>query len=272
MSYLVIYHGGCRDGFCAAWVCKNALAAHNPEFHEGYYGQAPPDVTGKYVVIVDFSYPLEQMNIIAQQAASVLVLDHHKTAQEALSSFVGRFNVEVVFDMEKSGARLAWDHYFPGKSPNWLVSYVEDRDLWRHALTDSNYANAWISVLPFEFDKWDRASNAGVHFAATHGASVIAKRDQYIREVSKNNRVVRFHDHTVPIVNAPQTDISELLHTLCQEYLFAVGWWQRADGKFQYSLRSKSFDVSEIAKAHGGGGHKNAAGFESEFMLNLPLA
>jgi nanoRNase/pAp phosphatase (c-di-AMP/oligoRNAs hydrolase) len=54
-----------------------------------------------------------------------------------------------------------------------------------------------------------------------------------------------------------------------------MSWWQRADGKFQYSLRSRnhlkegddSFDVSELAKLMGGGGHKNAAGFESDHML-----
>ena len=46
-----------------------------------------------------------------------------------------------------------------------------------------------------------------------------------------------------------------------------VEWW-RGHGVFNYSLRSKGdFDVSELAKRHGGGGHKNAAGFQSPALL-----
>lgn len=42
---------------------------------------------------------------------------------------------------------------------------------------------------------------------------------------------------------------------------------QEKDGSFKVSLRSKSdLDVSQIALAFGGGGHKRAAGFESEMI------
>lgn len=34
-------------------------------------------------------------------------------------------------------------------------------------------------------------------------------------------------------------------------------------------LYSKDFDVSEIAKAHGGGGHKTAAGYQIEFLQDI---
>ena len=45
--------------------------------------------------------------------------------------------------------------------------------------------------------------------------------------------------------------------------LFAAGYFQRADRKWQFSLRSREgFDVSEVAKKYGGGGHAPAAGFE----------
>jgi nanoRNase/pAp phosphatase (c-di-AMP/oligoRNAs hydrolase) len=48
-----------------------------------------------------------------------------------------------------------------------------------------------------------------------------------------------------------------------------VGWSQRADGLFTYSLRSAEggLDVSVIAKRHGGGGHPHAAGFTSAKLL-----
>jgi nanoRNase/pAp phosphatase (c-di-AMP/oligoRNAs hydrolase) len=55
----------------------------------------------------------------------------------------------------------------------------------------------------------------------------------------------------------------ELIGKLAEMSDFAVGFFQRADGKWQYSLRSRgNFDVSKLAERYGGGGHKPSAGFE----------
>jgi len=46
-------------------------------------------------------------------------------------------------------------------------------------------------------------------------------------------------------------------------YEFGAAYFVRDDGKKVYSLRSVGdFDVSEVAKKYGGGGHRNAAGFQ----------
>jgi nanoRNase/pAp phosphatase (c-di-AMP/oligoRNAs hydrolase) len=100
------------------------------------------------------------------------------------------------------------------------------------------------------------------------GEVVEDKIRHYVTEVAKNARRVTFEGHNVPLVNAPQVDISELVGFLSAGETFAMGWWQRADGKFSYSLRSRGdFDVSELAKRHGGGGHRNAAGFLLDRVL-----
>ena len=36
--------------------------------------------------------------------------------------------------MEKSGARLAWEHFYPNEPLPWPLRHVEDQDLWRFAL------------------------------------------------------------------------------------------------------------------------------------------
>ena len=45
---------------------------------------------------------------------------------------------------------------------------------------------------------------------------------------------------------------------------FGACYFDRGDGKRQWSLRSRdgAVDVAKVAKRHGGGGHRNAAGFE----------
>ncbi len=276
MRTLVIYHGGCRDGFCAAWVCYNAERARNrdADFFAAFYGQPPPDVSGRDAVIVDFSYPRDVMESMAREAASLVVLDHHKTAEEALRGFAEEIGepgrVKVIFDMNRSGAGLAWDAFNPGKPRPWLVDYVEDRDLWLHRLPGGPAVNAYLGTVEFSFEAFDAAAAGDVGQAELAGRAVEAKIHQYIREVKKNAERITFEGYDVPIVNAPQVDISELVGHMANGETFAMGWW-RGHGVFNYSLRSKGdFDVSELAKRYGGGGHKNAAGFQSNRLILEP--
>lgn len=269
---LVIYHGKCRDGFCSAWVAHryfSSLRMSKVLFHEAHYGTPPPECISKDVWILDFSYTREQMEKIYSEAWSLTVLDHHATAYEALRGLPG----DVHFDMSRSGAGMTWDRLFPHEKRSWLVDYVEDRDLWRHALPHSRSVNAFIGTFPFGFGVWSDHHDGGLNdYVVDRGDAVLRKIDQYCRETGTNTLHVHYEEWRVPIVNASQCDISELLHYLLmrERPAFVIGWSQRHDGRFQYSLRSEgNFDVSKIAKKFGGGGHKNAAGFMSDRLLHL---
>lgn len=75
---MCIYHGNCADGFGAAWVVRKALG--EIEFYGAKHQEPPPDVTGKDVVIVDFSYKRPVLLEMAEEANSILIIDHHKSA------------------------------------------------------------------------------------------------------------------------------------------------------------------------------------------------
>lgn len=267
---LVLFHGACRDGFGAAWCVWRRHP--QSEFVPCFYGAEPPDVAGRDVVMIDFSYPRPVMERIAAECSTLLVLDHHQTAEAALKDFAAP-NAHVVFDMNRSGAGITWDHFFPGQPRPWIIDYVEDRDLWRHKLPNGPAVNAYLGTLRYDFEHWYQTSRMPVEKAAELGEVVEDKIRHYVTEVAKNARRITFEGYDVPIVNAPQVDISELLSFLCNGETFAMGWWQRGDGVYQYSFRSRGdFDVSELAKKYGGGGHKNAAGFQSAVMLDLPAS
>jgi oligoribonuclease NrnB/cAMP/cGMP phosphodiesterase (DHH superfamily) len=255
---LVIYHGACRDGFTAAWVARQKYPG--AEFLAGYFGKGPPRVHGRNVLIADFSYKRPVLEELAAQSQSILLLDHHKTAEDDLGTLSYTY-----FDMDRSGAGITWDRLFPGRPRPWLVDYVEDRDLWRWSLPDSKAVNAYLSVLDFNFEAWDAAIDLGVDRAKELGAVVLAKIDQYVTEVRKNARIIDLDGFRVPAVNASPVDTSELLEGLAKGHPCALAWSVRFDGVIQYSLRSAEdgVDVSEIARAHGGGGHPHASGFES---------
>lgn len=260
---IVLYHKGCKDGWASAWVASKALGPAT-DYYGVAYGDPHPDVdyTGCDVYIIDFSYDRETLEAIHKVARQLVVLDHHKTAQEALKGLDYAF-----FDMERSGAGMAWDYFFGPAARHWLVDYVEDRDLWRFKLRRSKEVNAYIQSLEYTFDAWNKASMRDWVWAAEAGEHVMSHVKQYIQQIVGANLQRRyfFGQPHVPLINAAHTDVSELLDELISATgePFAVAWRMRSNGSISFSLRSRSdFDVSEWAKIYGGGGHKNAAGFE----------
>lgn len=281
---LVLYHDACKDGFGAAWAHHQAgLPAEYLAIQHGT--AAPLDLLrGRRVVMLDFCFKRPEMVEVFRACASLTVLDHHQTAAEEMGwvpradgpaerPFAEEHGGSIFFDMQRSGAGLTWDVFNPSKPRPWLIDYVEDRDLWRNALPESRETNAYISTLAFDFAVWDAAAQERptTEFLATYGRAAMAKTYQYVREVSKNACRVRFEGFDVPIVNAPQFDISELLNYLATNEPFAMGWWQLADKRFKYSLRVKDsgIDVSRFAQKWGGGGHPAAAGFEADSPIHL---
>lgn len=278
MPSTVVYHANCPDGFCAAWLFHKVLP--KAEFVPANYGDPLPEVRNDHdFYIVDFSYPPEQLLDLAERANRVVVLDHHKTAEAALWGLTHP-RLEVTFDMEKSGGRLAWEwlynssnaifgfFYRPIDKPPKLVQYTEDRDLWRHALPNTHEVNACIRSYPPDFDEWDCLEGSLVGDLAHEGKCILRYRRQRIEEMKAQAVMYRFDDWNVPFVNCAIKDIqSEVAGELADP--FAVCWYQQSNGRFSYSLRSHGdFDVSIIAKQFGGGGHKNAAGFETEKMIH----
>lgn len=264
----VIYHANCIDGFTAAW-CAWKVFDDTAEYIPAQYGEAAPDVTGADVLVLDFSYPRETLLRMHAEAKSLRVLDHHKTAEADLKGLGF-----CTFDMNRSGAGIAWDELKTGERPP-LVAYVEDRDLWRFALPDSRTINAFIGSFDFSFQTWCSLSDGLFDLrqrdaVLTGGQAILRKEHRYVVEMSKQARMVEVAGLIVPVVNAPYINTSELVGYLAEQFgPFAVGWFQRGDGKYQYSLRSRGdYDVSEVAKKYGGGGHRNAAGFTVDSLIH----
>ena len=69
----------------------------------------------------------------------------------------------------------------------------------------------------------------------------------------------------IPTVNSPILML-EVKARLCEKYPdapFTAYFFDWSDGKRQWGLRANDdFDVSEVAKRLGGGGHRLDAGFE----------
>ena len=261
MKTLCIYHGNCADGFSSAWVVRKALGEDSVDFHAGVYQNDPPDVTDRDVVMVDFSYKHPVLTEMAESANSILILDHHKSAEADLTDLPS--NVTTHFDMERSGARITWDHFFPNEDPPKLLLHVEDRDLWRFDLPGTREIQAAVFSYPYDFKVWDDLMSSATVTLHQEGVAIERKHFKDIREfiaVAAYRDTIAGYD--VPVLNAPYFWSSDAGHIMAQDEPFAACYWDTPEGRV-YSLRSvdDGVDVSEIAAQFGGGGHKHAAGY-----------
>jgi uncharacterized protein len=149
---LILYHGHCPDGWCAAYIAskKYPEAKLVPMDHGANHAEVLKECIHKDVLMVDFSLRTREENdTLAASTRSFLILDHHKSAQAVLENAS-----YAVFDMKRSGAGLTWDYLFGGTRP-WVVDFIEDRDLWNWKLPRSKEICAYLNTLLFTLEEWD---------------------------------------------------------------------------------------------------------------------
>lgn len=263
------------------------------------YGQLPPyEDLEKFapdkIFIVDFSYGYKILTLLEELYPDITVIDHHKGALPNLQAWLPIKSVNpgagsYFFDNDQSGCGLTWnlfhlddswnpeehgsDELQPSAPMPDILAYVQDRDLWKFELENSKEINAFIATLPNDFEVWD---DFYLPEAYDCGKAIIAFQQRQIEARLKDVRVVDFNTpyigieyaqetfHQIPIVNASE-NISELGNELCKRFPespFSMSYCDRGDGMRSYSLRSiGDFDVSAVARAFSGNGHRNSAGF-----------
>lgn len=267
---LVLFHGkGCPDGFAAALAAWRYYGGQ-AEFLGLDHGQVSsladlPDVAGRAVYILDFSLPADVLTAIDGCAEKLVMLDHHQSAADKLAGFACRCGA-VHFDMGKSGARLAWEFFFPDQEPPALVAMVEDRDLWLWQLPDSA---AFLSALDMEkqdFARWAEVANMDGQALTTYIARGQAMDDKFQRlaqDIAKDACPITFNGEQGLMVNAPSAFHSLVGNILSEQSgTFALVWTVTDKGLVKGGLRAvRSYNVIPLAESLGGGGHPQACGF-----------
>lgn len=277
---LVIYHDTCMDGFAAAWVAREAFLLENvqPEFMPHQYGRQfdPKICRNRPVYLLDYSFKLPVMKEIQERSSMLVILDHHKTAEAEIAGLVPRQDRDIFrFDMNRSGASMAWSHFFGGDVPPF-IRHVEDRDLWRFALPDTEAIMDAVASYPYDFESYGRlaekcSSPAGKEELLREGRAIGRWKNEQVKIAVSQAREVELDGYRVLAVNQSVANLlSQVAGELAQGRPFGLAYFQAKEGHWVYSLRSKDpdgIDVAVLAKRHGGGGHKNAAGFQSPELL-----
>jgi oligoribonuclease NrnB/cAMP/cGMP phosphodiesterase (DHH superfamily) len=263
---LVIYHAGCTDGFGAAYAAWKLLG-DRADYHAAKHSEPPPDVVGKNVVVLDFSYDNATTKKLMKEAKNFLVIDHHKTAMVELH------DVSCTrFDMNHSGAMLAWKFFHPGKEAPRLIKFIEDRDLWKWEIPYSKEFSAAFDMVPFDFEEFDKyLDDSAVDNAQERGAYILAYSKTVISKIAKQAVPRKMDGKDILVVNSSHW-MSEIGAALSPKCDFAVIWYYDHETRqVKVSLRAhhEDADVSEIAKRYGGGGHRKAAGFNLPANVNI---
>lgn len=255
---MVIFHGDCSDGFGAAWSAWKLLG-DRATYHPSKHGEPIPDVRGRNVVVLDFSYDNATTKRLISEAKGFLIIDHHKSAMVDLHDISC-----ARFDMNHSGAMLAWKFFHPGKEPPRMIRHIEDRDLWKWEIPYSREFVAAFDMVPFEFEEYDKyLDDSAVDAAQERGAHILAYNKTVIARSIKRATPRSIGGKSVLVVNASHL-ISEIGSALAPRCDFAlIWWWDHRTCQVRASLRAhhEDADVSEVAKRWGGGGHRKAAGF-----------
>ncbi len=301
MKPLVIYHANCTDGFgaaFAAWLKLGDNAEYLPmnylkatdgvaEFHERV--KIDCSIGEREVYILDFSLPKAVMDWLFGHAKRVVWLDHHKTAFEMWLGSMPQHGQYVIgightvwLDNNKSGAMLAWEYFHPGTEVPMLIRHIDDYDRWQFKMRGTKEFHAALaSYKPWTFDQWWRLfydkPGLGTYKRADlvqEGKAILRAHNQHVQSALKQavecKITIKTEQHGCTgemglAANAPYFLASDLGSELANKSgTFGLVWSMAGDGQIHCSLRSNGdYDVSAIAKAFGGGGHRNAAGFST---------
>jgi len=257
----VLYHRD-ADGFGAAYAAWLRFG-DGANYISVQYGEPRPVIPKETeeLFIVDFSYDFATCCDLASRYY-LTIIDHHKTAESVLKDCDF-----AIFDMNKSGAVLTYEHFFEGEDVPLVLQYVQDRDLWRFDMDHSKEINAYIASLDEDFEVW-HMFDYNVAYKAGHAIQRVL--DKQIESATRHLGIAQLDGHRTAVVNNT-ANISESCHKILEDNIdveIALSYFIDKEGVTVCSLRSRGdVDVSEIAKKRGGGGHKCAAGFrQSEGM------
>ena len=274
---VVIYHDQCRDGFGAAYAAWKKFGDDASYIPRKTQEAVPEGLQHKEIYIVDYSYKKPELDELVKHNKSVVVIDHHATSEEAVTSFK-----QNVFDMEHSGAVLAWKYFHPHTEVPKLLLYIEDHDLWHFKMEHNREFGSALGEYNQDFETWDKLNGNlddrdDFSKFISLGGVIAGFEDKLVQKLLAFKEKISFEGKEMYAVNCSRLYRSIVAHELSTlngkegGVEMAIVYY-RYDGKVHCSLRSNGeVDVRAMAEKYGGGGHKNASSIRVDSFEELPF-
>jgi hypothetical protein len=296
----VVFHRMDLDGIGSAMVILNYLLNEEQRnmdeiiLHAFNYGEdILSPVPGDHVYIADVSFKPEQMAYLWKHVEDgdifVTWIDHHKTAYDD-SVRNGYDGMKGIRNLHRpSAVELCWNYFNDAQAPEGikLLSLYdtwcnEDKFHWKENILPFQYGmkgKGWLNRLMREVDSQEgmRAVVRNFMRACTDEVDEIRQEGDVIMAYQKEEDTMttkqrafsfRFEGITFAVMNAFGNSNSfvgvPFIHEARMLFNYDPGkclWRVSMYGVDDKDQQSKH-DLSIIAKSRGGGGHKNACGFE----------
>ena len=267
MKIFCYHHSKDLDGLFSGAVVKYKYP--EAEMCGFDYGDKVKLVEGyDLVIMADISLPITMLERLKNTNKKFVWIDHHaRTIREAEDE--GReFDGIRDKDNEYSACVLTWKYLYPNESIPSVLYRVQDQDLWRFKLKDTEVITAGIYTL--YADNMEALVGIVDDYEVYYddlweaGTTILKQREQQVNVTVANAEVKRWNGNTIGLSNT-NSYMSNVGHELLKENISFAVVWHIKKGIASVSLRSSGKpDVSEIASRYGGGGHPQASGFNME--------
>ena len=281
------YHNDLDGKSAAALIWARTENPRKQDFIKVDYNKSVPDPCmvwpNEQVFIVDYSFTeptKHQLTGILAKTKDVVWLDHHLSSQELLDNdkelndtFFNHYcdcamvNPHATIDMEKSGAMLVWEYFNPEVEAPEYIKYIDDYDRWVHQYEESILYKLFVESYMHE--PWDEIWEDMLYrdmLSMVNEGGVIKRFDDV--KNTKEARAISFESTIlgIPCIAICKPGNSSALAEKFSQYPLGIVFQYR-NGTYTYSVYSKTVNCKEIAEYFGGGGHKGAAGFTSDYIV-----
>jgi len=285
---ICFFHSADLDGHCSGAIVKHEMG-DAVELRGINHGNPFPwdEVHGRDVIMVDFSLqPFSDMVLLHKVSSHLTWIDHHKSAIDDYNAYRQGSDERRFWDgkleIGKGACELTWEYYYPTWKENYMpgaVRLLSLYDVWKHDQDDD--------ALPFQFgmrmfetyptkpeamELWTDlfTKHAAPRDIISKGKTILAYQDQQNEAYANSAAFETELDGLKCIAINKMLTNSQMFDSVWDENKYdAMLTFGYRDKKWTFSLYATkpSVDVSVVAKARGGGGHAQAAGFQ---CISLP--
>lgn len=290
----IFYHSADLDGICSGAITYQFLKRKEADY-DGVelcpidYGDGFPwhEISPEdFIVMVDFSLqPFDQMLKLNDFVNNNFIwIDHHSSA---IKESIGKKLIGGLQKEGKAGCELCWEFFHQQASIPEVVTLLGRYDVW-----DEKHPDWKNKILPFQYGMkamgldadhwlWELYLDAGNESNSMAITAKIMQGEAILRYLEQAGKKTvescayeqKFKNFNCIILNkfpASSKSFESVWDPEKYHMMIAFGWKKHQWTVSLYTTR-EDVDCGAIAKKYGGGGHKQAAGFQCDQLPFFPF-
>jgi len=277
---IIIHHNKDLDGFSSGAICQ--FKYPEAKLIGWDYSEKIPNFEpfrDEEIIMIDVSFPLPKL-IELGGISKLTLIDHHIGLKRDIDKYilenVEGINFKYIYEDRVAACEIGWKYLFPNQPIPYAITLLGRYDTWRQDEGDwegetlpFQYGVRILctSVNTFDLDFLKSKNSSDLIETFNMGRTVLLYQEQQDMLACQRSSFVRQFNGLRALCLNTRAFSSNTMRTVYNpnDHDIMVGF-EYTGNVWAVSLRSigDSVDCSVIAKSKGGGGHKNAAGFETD--------